>query len=181
MNPELDIGQSATLTDIATCINHYRFSTPGLYVCVHAPVQLDSKTRIVPGVIAQVNYGIHKQCNAGSNGCFSGPPNFVFDVFKDNEKEEYTFRRECFERHGVREYVAWIGSSSLPIWNRLVDGAYETIQDDGGGMLKSVALPGLWIPIEALKNRDWWAILAAISEGVTRKEHHDFMATIWNK
>ena len=38
---ELDVGQSALLTDIAMCINYYRLFSPGLYCCVHATVQLD--------------------------------------------------------------------------------------------------------------------------------------------
>jgi hypothetical protein len=35
---ELDVGQSALLTDIAMHINYYRLFAPGLYCCVHATV-----------------------------------------------------------------------------------------------------------------------------------------------
>ena len=47
---ELDIGQSAPLTDIAMCINSYRLSSPGLYCCIHAPVELDDGTRFCPDI-----------------------------------------------------------------------------------------------------------------------------------
>jgi hypothetical protein len=43
----------------------------------------------------------------------------------------------------------------------------------------SSALPGLWIPAQALKDRDWWAVMAAIGRGVSRVGHHEFMETIW--
>jgi hypothetical protein len=48
-------------------------------------------------------------------------------------------------------------------------------------MIRSKALPGLWIPNEALARRDWWTILAAIERGVSRRGHHEFMETIWHK
>lgn len=60
MNNELDISLSATLTDMAMCINHYRLSTPGMHLCIHIPVQLDENTRISPGVIAQIGNGKYK-------------------------------------------------------------------------------------------------------------------------
>jgi hypothetical protein len=133
---ELDIGQSATLTDFAMCVNHYRLSTPGMYVCVHVPVQLDEETRIVPGLIAQVNSGKHTQCDPGNYSCFTGPPNFVFDAFRDDQRDEYAFRRNRFEASGVIEYVAWFSSDKLPIWNRLDNGRFQEVESNERAYLK---------------------------------------------
>lgn len=44
----------------------------------------------------------------------------------------------------------------------------------------SEALPGRWIPKPALRDRNWWSILAAIEHGVTRRGHYQFMQTIWS-
>lgn len=181
MIEEMDIGQSATLTDMAMCLNHYRLSSPGLYVCVHVPVQLDEDIRVVPGVIAQVNYGKHKQCDPGDYQYFSGPPNFIFDAFRDDQQDEYTYRHKHFERCGVIEYVVWFNSAEMPVWNRLIDGKYHEIEADTGGVIMSSALPGLWFPLNALKSRNWWAIMSATTQGMSRKEHHEFMETIWKK
>lgn len=182
MIEDLDIGQSATLTDLAMCINHYRLSTPGLYVCIHVPVQLDAETRLTPGLIAQVNTGRFKQCDPGNYTYFTGPPNFVLDVFKEGEQEKYQDRRDAFRKAGVLEYVVWQGNSGDNlIWNRLCDGHYQQVEANKEGLIKSTALPGLWIPQQAMKQRDWWSVMATISRGITRKEHHDFMATIWKK
>src|SRR5690242_17312252 len=90
--PELTTGQSALLTDLALCVNHYRLFTPGIYVCVHVPVLLDANTRIVPGLVAMANHGRFKQCEALANG-FAGPPNFVLDVFVSGQLDEYERRR----------------------------------------------------------------------------------------
>ena len=180
---ELDVGQSALLTDIAMCINYYRLFSPGLYCCTHVPLQLEANTRFIVGVLVMVNHGKHKQCAVDESGhFFKGPPNFVLDVFPENDLLDYEHRRECFERAGVTEYVALHDTQSPTCrWNRLIDGRFTLIQEDAPGYIRSEALPGLWIPTEALRNRNWWAIMGAIAQGVTRLRHHDLMESIWRK
>jgi hypothetical protein len=176
---ELDIAQSANLTDIAMCINHYRLSTPGMHVCIHVPVQINKRTRVIPGIIAQVGSGKFNQCNPVEYDYFLGAPNFIFDVFREKQRDAYESRRELYEQSGVIEYVVWFNSSKLPIWNRLVDGKYREIEEDESELIKSSALPGLWIPLKSWAERDMWSIMAKISHGITRRGHRDFMATIW--
>ncbi len=78
------------------------------------------------------------------------------------------------------EYVAVRDSDPVSwIWNRLVDGKFTQIETADNEYIMSTALPGLWIPTVAFKQRDWWSIMAAIARGVTRIGHHDFMETIW--
>lgn len=181
MDCELDVGRSALLTDLAMCINYYRLFSPGLYCCVHATVQLDDETRFRPGVTVMVNHGALKQCNPEPDyDCFRGPPNFVLDVFPGNDLLDYENRRACFERSGVIEYVAVRDTDPVEwIWNRRIDGRFSAVETAESEVIMSTALPGLWIPAQALKHRDWWAIMAAIARGVSRVGHHDFMETIW--
>lgn len=177
--PELTTSASVLLTDLALCVNRYRLFTPGIYVCMHVGVQLDGE-RIVPGLVAQVNWGRLKQCEAVENG-FRGPPNFVLDVFTANERAEYERRRELFERFGVQEYVGVEDLKEPGLhWNRLEDGKFREIESDANEMVRSKALPGLWIPRASLARRDWWTICAAIERGCTRRGHHEFQETIWH-
>ncbi len=181
MSPELNVGRSALLTDIAMCINYYRLFSPGLYCCVHATVQLADGERFCPGVVVMANHGQFKQCDPGpSYDYFRGPPNFVLDVFPGDDMLDYEHRRDCFERHRVIEYVALRLTEPVEwIWNRLIDGKFSAIETADHELIMSTALPGLWIPALALKRRDWWAIMGAIARGVSRVGHHDFMDTIW--
>ncbi|MGI8981248.1 MAG: hypothetical protein ACR2FY_18635 [Pirellulaceae bacterium] len=182
MAHELDVGRSALLTDIAMCIAYYRSFSPGLHCCTLVPVQLDESTRLCPSVLVMVNYGKHKQCSVDPSGSFfTGPPNFVLDVFGE-DLSDYEYRRGCFERAQVLEYVALQDTDILSyFWNRLVDGRFNLIEEDDPGMIRSKALPGLWIPTAALKNRNWWSIMGSIAQGVTRLPHHDLMESIWRK
>ena len=179
---ELDVGQSALLTDIAMCINYYRLFTPGLYCCVHATVQLDDGSRFCPGIVVQVNHGALKLCDPDPDyQYFNGPPNFVLDVFGD-DLLDYEHRRACYERAKVMEYVALRLAEPFEwIWNRLVDGKFSEIKTADNELIMSAALPGLWIPTYALKHGNWWAITGAIARGVSRVGHHQFMDTICGK
>lgn len=183
MIPEIGVSESALLTDIAMCVNYYRLFSPGLYCCVHAPLQLDGEPRMRPGLLVMVNHGELKQCDPGPDyDCFHGPPNFVLDVFPGDSWLDYQARRSAYERAQVLEYVAVADTEPLSwIWNRLVDGKFTEIETADHESITSSALPGLWIPTWALKQRDWWSIMAAIARGVTRIGHHDFMETIWKK
>ena len=179
---ELNVGQSALLTDIAMCINYYRLFSPGLYCCVHATVQLADATRFCPGVIVQVNHGPLAQCEPDpSYNFFKGPPNFVLDVFPGDDLLDYEHRRECFERAQVMEYVVCHMEPGEWVWNRLIDGKFSEIKTADNELIMSTALPGLWIPSYALKHQNWWAIMAAIARGVSRVGHHEFMDTICGK
>lgn len=180
---ELDVGQSALLTDVAMCINYYRLYSPGLYCCTLAPVQLDAETRICPGVLAMVNYGKQKRCSVDPDGvCFIGPPNFVLDVFPRDSLLDYEQRRACFEKAGVVEYVA-LQDTEAPtcLWNRRLEDRFTLVEADDPGMIYSLALPGLWIPLDALRDRNWWSIMSSIAQGVTRRPHHELMDSIWRK
>ena len=178
--PELTIGTSALLTDLALVVNRYRLLTPGIYVCVHVPVTAHG-TRVVPGLVSMVNHGPAKQCEPSEDG-FHGPPNFVLDVFAVDEIDEYDRRRDLFAEMGVVEYVAAFDHQQVQLkWNRRDDNAFHEARADASGLLKSKALPGLWIDIESVARRDWWSVLSTVERGCSRRGHHEFMEAIWHK
>lgn len=151
MSPKIGVSESALLTDIAMCVNYYRLFSPGLDCCVHAPLQLDDGTRWQPGIIVMINHGELKQCDPGPNyDCFTGPPNFVLDVFPGDDLLDYENRRTAFERAKVLEYVAVRHTDPVSwIWNRLVAGKFTEIETADNEYIISTALPGLRIPAVA--------------------------------
>jgi hypothetical protein len=166
---ELGVHQSALLTDLALCINRYRLFSPGWYVCVLAKVQLSPEEAEVPGLTAMVNYGSKKQC-AVRDEVFHGAPNFVLDVFYSREDADFVRRRERFCRAGVHEYlVAFDGDPLELLWHRLDEGQYRIVEPDADGIVRSEALPNLWIPLKAVVERDWWSVLGCIERGVSRR------------
>jgi hypothetical protein len=166
--PALGVHQSALLTDLALCINRYRLFSPGWYVCVLAKVQLSPEESEVPGLVAMVNYGRKKQCDVHGE-VFHGPPNFVLDVFYSQDDPDFLRRRDRFCKFGVHEYFVAFVDEASPLWHRLDAGSYRLVEPDDDGILSSHALPNLWLPLQALQDRDWWTVLGCIERGVSRR------------
>jgi hypothetical protein len=127
-----------------------------------------------------VNHGRLRQCEPEERG-FVGPPNFVLDVFDSSELDEFELRRAAFGRFGVTEYVAIIADQSRCHWNRYNGTDFESVTPDDNGVIKSLALPGLWFSTTNQDGCDSWGIVGPIENGVTRLGHHEFMETIWHK
>ena len=166
---ELDVNKSVLLTDLALCVNRWRLFSPGWYVCVLTKVQLSPEVSEVPGLVAMVNYGRKKQCEAGDEA-FHGAPNFVLDVFWSKDDPDFLRRRELFRKFGVHEYLVALNDEPVEVlWHRLDAGSYRLVEPDEDGIIRSQALPNLWMPLKALQHRDWWAVLGCIERGVSRR------------
>jgi Putative restriction endonuclease len=166
---ELAVHQSALLTDLALCVNRWRLFSPGWYVCVQAKVILAPEESEVPGLVAMVNYGRKKQCEAHDDA-FRGPPNFVLDVFDSGDDPDFLRRRDRFCKSGVHEYLVAVNDEPVGvIWHRLDAGCYRLVEPDENGIIYSHALPNFWVPLKALQERDWWAVLGCIERGVSRR------------
>lgn len=163
------------------CINKYRILTVGLYACINVGVKLGSHL-IYPDLMVMIGHGRHKQCEPDfENNYFVGPPNFVLDIHEDTRSSFIQDRKKLFAETGAQEYVIVNEGLSKIEWNRLEGNRFRQIQPDKDGIIKSSSLPGLWIPIPALKKRDNWAVMACIEHGITRRAHHELMESIWNK
>ena len=138
-------------------------------MCVLTKVQLSPEESEVPGLVAMVNYGRKKQCDAGDDA-FYGPPNFVLDVFDSADDPDFLRRRDRFCKAGVQEYLVAINDEQGSIfWHRLDAGCFRLLEPGASGIIYSQALPNFWVPLEALQERDWWAVLGSIERGVSRR------------
>jgi Uma2 family endonuclease len=174
---ERGYSEAAALIDLATCINFYRFFTPG-WVCVHTPVQLTPERRMYPDIVVVMDSMKTGRCRAAPDGFFTGSPDFIADIFPEDSLLDYAERREIYAGAGVTEYVAWQCGAPF-LWNCLVEGKYEEVSPDDDGLIESQALPGLWIPVRGPWAKDWNLTLACIANGVASKEHHRFVARFW--
>ena len=175
------IGKSALLTDLGMCINHYRLRTVGLFACINVGVKIEEEI-IYPDLIVTIGQGNSKQCSPDfENNYFVGPPNFILEIRDDFKSQAFKDRKKLFASSGVQEYFIVNEDLSKFEWNRLVDNKFKTIKPDKAGLIKSTSLPGMWIPIPALKNGDFFNIIGSIEHGLTRRDHHQLMDSIWNK
>jgi hypothetical protein len=79
-------------------------------------------------------------------------------------------RRDRFCKSGVHEYFVAINDEPVTLlWYRLEGANYRLVEPDDDGILRSQALPNLWLPLKAVQDRDWWAVLGCIERGVSRR------------
>ena len=91
-------------------------------------------------------------------------------VFNGEDDADFVRRRERFSQHGVREYVVAIDRAPVTLlWHRLDAGSYRLLEPDDDGIIRSHAVPNLWIPLKALQDRDWWGVIGCIDRGVSRR------------
>ena len=90
----------------------------------------------------------------------------VFDVAAD---DSYLRRRDRFSRYGVHEYVAVLNDHPKALaWHPVDAGGYRPVEPDDDGTFRSEALPNFRVPLNALRDRDWWTVLGCIERGVFR-------------
>jgi hypothetical protein len=64
---------------------------------------------------------------------------------------------------------AIMGESVTLLWHRLEGGIFHLVQPDADGVIRSHALPNLWLPLADAQDRDGWRILGTIERGVSRR------------
>ena len=101
---------------------------------------------------------------------FHGPPNFVLDVFYTKDDQDFLRRRDRFCKSGVHEYLVAFDDEPVELlWHRLDANCYRLVEPDEDGIIRSHALPNLWLPLKSVQDRDWWTVLGCIERGVSRR------------
>lgn len=102
-----------------------------------------------------VNHGPLKRASPEPDyQVFRGAPNFIVDVFDSDP-------------------LSWN-------WHAIGNTDDQLLAANDDGVIRSKALPGLWVPETAFQTRDWWMVMASTTRGVTRRGHHQLIDTIWN-
>ena len=88
---------------------------------------------------------------------------------------------EVYRRHGAREYIVWRTRDNAVDWFILRDGRYDRLLPEAGGVYKSESFPGLWLDVAALTRGDLAAALKVLGDGLSSREHEDFVAQLAQK
>ena len=83
----------------------------------------------------------------------------------------------AYRRNGVNEYIVWRVLDREIDWFILRGGKYErgALAD---GICKSEIFPGLWLDPAALLSGDLARVLRVLQEGITTREHKDFVTNL---
>jgi hypothetical protein len=104
-----------------------------------------------------------------------GGPEFVAEVCLSSTSYDLNQKHELYEAAGVQEYLAVLAYEQEIRWHVLVDGRYQVMPPDEGGIWRSKVLPGLWLSGPALLQRDSATVLATLQQGLSSPEHRQFV------
>ena len=157
-------------------LTHYSVFTPGCetgsnvtWLMLEDAPQPDCFLRIQP------EYGGQSGVERGLG---KGAPELAVEVSHSSASYDLGPKFRLYRVAGVQEYITVLLTESKVIWRRLVSGAYNIIDPDADGLLRSIIFPGLWLDTDALLNQGTPRILEVLNQGLQSSEHHQFVQAL---
>jgi len=157
----------------------YSASTPGVEGSDNATVRLDLDNEPQPDLLLRLTSSGQSQVEA--DGFIDGAPELVAEVASSSTAYDLHQKLEVYRRHGAREYIVWRTRDNAVDWFILRDGRYDRLSPDAEGVYKSEAFPGLWLDTAALTRGDLATVLKVLGDGLSSREHEDFVARLSQK
>ena len=161
---------------------YYVARTPGLILAGDSTVLLSGDDEPQPDAVLGIPDAVGGQTRRvrrGRKRYFAGAPELVAEVSASTAAIDLGPKLRAYERHGVREYLAWRTEAGVIDWFARRDGRFEPIAPDpADGLLKSAAFPGLWLDPAALLAERAADLLAAVDRGCATPEHAAFAARV---
>ena len=144
--------------DIVFWLGGYRMTHPECWVADNGTVRLDADNEPQPDVMLfrGGRLRIH------SDGYLAGAPELVVEIAASSASYDLGAKMNVYRRSGVQEYVVWQMLEGRIDWLRLVEGVYQPIAPNQGGIIESVVFPGLRLNVGAMLSGDLRAVMAAL-------------------
>lgn len=159
--------------DVGVWLSTYRVNTPGTDSASNATTMLledapqpDRQLRILPECGG-------KACVEGKY--LGGPAELIAEVCLSSTSYDLNQKFDLYEFAWVQEYLAILMYEQVIRWHHLVDGRYQIMPPDAGGIWRSRVFPGLWLDGQALLMRDMPKVLAVLQNGLASAEHQAFV------
>jgi Uma2 family endonuclease len=138
----------------------YRGQTHGLRLGDNATVILDADNEVQPDACLwrEEPGGPHLT----EDGYIEGAPQLVVEVAASSASYDLHEKLRAYRRNGVREYVVWRVLDEAIDWFRLGEDAYERVEPDADGVIKSEVFQGLRLHVAKMLADDLPGVLAEL-------------------
>lgn len=111
-----------------------------------------------------------------------GAPELIVEIAGSSAACESHDKRRAYLRNGVQEYVVWRVNDQAVDWFVVNDGDYKPLVADAtDGVVRSEVFPDLRLAVNALLAENVSEVLAALREGIGRREHIEFVERLQSK
>ena len=168
--------------DASGWIYEYRKLTPGLISGLDCTVFADNDNEPQPDLLLGIPESVGGRARLirrGRKRYFAEVPELLIEVAASTERTDLNEKRRVYERNGAAEYLVLLPEREPAelLWLAAgADGRFAQVTPDpADGLLKSRALPGLWLDEAALWAGDLPALSAAVERGCATPEHAAFV------
>ena len=152
-------------------LGFYAANTPGVKHAINGTVKLSADDVPQPDGLLRLVPEVGGNTRIDADGYLRGAPELVVEVAASSASIDARKKRDMYRRAGVREYVVWRTRDEAVDWWMLEEDEYRPLPVGTDGVLRSRALPGLWLDPQALIAGEAARVLAVAQQGVASEEH----------
>ncbi|MEI7683790.1 MAG: Uma2 family endonuclease [Planctomycetota bacterium] len=163
---------------LITWLGTYESMTPGVIGGDNATARLDLDNEPQPDALLMIDPALGGQASISADDYIEKAPELVGEISGSSASFDLHTKLAVYRRNGVREYLVWRVLDQRFDWFVARQGAFEPLQPDSEGILKSETFPGLWLDAAALIRGDMLRVLAVVQQGVASPEHARFLPSL---
>jgi Uma2 family endonuclease len=162
-------------SDIITWMGVYRAATPGVFCADNTTLELDTEHIVQPDAVLRLDDTLGGRSSVTPDDYLTGAPELVIEIAASSASYDMHDKYHAYAHNGVQEYLAVQVYEQRLAWFTLHAGAYQPLQADSRGILRSTVFPGLWLDPAAFLRGDMAAVLAVLQEGLATSDHMAFV------
>lgn len=161
-------------SDLSTWLGIYRIQTPGVQSASNTTLILGADIDPQPDGVLFLDQKAGGRVRRDEKGYLRGAPELIIEVAASSVSYDLNFKLDIYQEAGVTEYLVYQTFDPKIEWFVLSDGAYQLVDPDHDGLLKSTQFPGLWLDAAALLRGDMKRVMSVLQVGLDSPEHAAF-------
>ena len=160
---------------LMTWLGTYAAATPGVQVADNATIRLDLDNEPQPDGLLRIEEDAGGQSRISDDDYVGGPPELIVEVAHSSAAYDLHDKKQAYRRSGVQEYLVWQIEEEQVDWFVLEEGTYLSLSVGENGRIESRTFPGLVLDVDALLEKNFDTVLAAVQEQIGTEVHQVFV------
>lgn len=160
---------------IMAWLSAYWTGTPGVDPQIEPTVRLDEENEPQPDALLRLEPAVGGNSSITEDDYIEGAPELIVEIAASSASYDLNDKLNAYQRNGVQEYIVWQIYENKLDWFILAEGRYVSLVPDEQGILRSQVFPGLWLSVEALRQRNVVQVVAVVQQGLQTAEHQEFV------
>ena len=153
----------------------YAAATPGVSVGDNTMIRLDLDNEPQPDGLLRIDEDAGGQSRISDDDYVEGPPELIVEVAHSSAAYDLHDKKRAYRRSGVQEYLVWQIEEEQVDWFVLEEGTYLSLSEGENGRIESRTFPGLVLDVDALLEKNFDTVLAAVQEQIGTEVHQVFV------